>query len=144
LETGEENTGLCARLGRARLILLASDASENAQHRAESFAKAGAGIPLIALPYDKAVFSASVGRTGCAMAAVTDIGFSAGIVRRLSEMEPGKYEDLAQALGKKRDKAIRRRRETVARDLAKKIERIKKPGSKRSDGKWESKRRNTQ
>jgi len=164
LETGEENTGSSARMGKARLILLASDASENARDKASTFAKAGAGIPLIPLPYDKAVFSASVGRSGCAMAAVTDIGFAAGIARRMNELEPGKYEELARALKQKRDKAMRRRRETAARDLAKKIERIKKqtpkpdegrkrtfrpgegkkqPPSKPGGGKRESKRRET-
>ncbi|MCL2344073.1 MAG: hypothetical protein FWC62_09310 [Firmicutes bacterium] len=125
LETGEENTGLCARAGKARLILLTSDASENTRKKAESFAKSGAGIPLVTLPRDKTAFSAAVGRA-CAIAAVSDIGFAAGIVRQMNVLEPGKHEELAQMLKQKRDKAMRRRRETAARDLAKKIERMKR------------------
>ena len=37
LEIGEENTGAAIRGGKARLVLLASDASDNAGRRAEGF-----------------------------------------------------------------------------------------------------------
>ena len=38
LAVGEVNTGSTARAGKAKLLLLASDASENARRRAEGFA----------------------------------------------------------------------------------------------------------
>lgn len=139
LETGEENTGLCVRMGRVRLILLASDASENAVRRAESFAKTGAGIPVVTVPREKAELSAATGRPGCSMVAVTNIGFAAGIVRRLSETEPDKYEALALELTRKRDKATRRKREAMARDLAKKVKRFQRPEPNQN----ERKRRDT-
>ena len=37
LEPGENNSGEAVRGGRAKLLLLASDASDNARKRAESF-----------------------------------------------------------------------------------------------------------
>ena len=41
LSVGEEGTGQVARAGKARLILLARDASDNARDRAEGFARRG-------------------------------------------------------------------------------------------------------
>ena len=52
IAVGEVNTGSAARAGKAKLLLLAADASENARHRAEGFA-AGRGLPLSALPFTK-------------------------------------------------------------------------------------------
>ena len=44
LSVGEEGTGQAARAGKAKLILLASDASPNACDRAEGFARRGGAI----------------------------------------------------------------------------------------------------
>ena len=41
IQLGEENTGAACRSGHARLILVASDAADNAFHRAKTFTLAG-------------------------------------------------------------------------------------------------------
>ena len=40
VEAGEEAAGAACRAGKARVLLVASDASANAQHRAENFTAA--------------------------------------------------------------------------------------------------------
>ena len=47
---GEHDAGAAARAGKACLLLLAQDASDNARKRAEGFAHA-AQAPLLRLPY---------------------------------------------------------------------------------------------
>ena len=53
LQVGENNTGEAVRAGKAKLLLLASDASENAKKRAESFV-GGRSCLLLPLPIDLA------------------------------------------------------------------------------------------
>lgn len=126
LKLGEENTGAAARSRKARAILLASDASDNARRRAKGFVMSGGGIPLLELPYTKAELYTALGGIGCAMAAVTDIGFASNIAMRLCETDPAKFEEQSTLLQKKSQKAARRKRETVLRD------REKNPGKRRS------------
>ena len=57
LSVGETGTGKSVRAGQARLILLASDASGNAQDRAEGFASR-ANVPLYRLHAEKAALAA--------------------------------------------------------------------------------------
>ena len=68
---GEQDAGAAARAGKACLLLLAQDASDNARKRAEGFAYT-AQAPLLRLPYTKQALSERLGKTGCAIAAVTD------------------------------------------------------------------------
>ena len=65
---GEHDAGAAARAGKACLLLLAQDASDNARKRAEGFAHA-AQAPLLRLPYTKQALSDRLGKTGCAIAA---------------------------------------------------------------------------
>ena len=64
--------------GKACLLLLAQDASDNARKRAEGFAYT-AQAPLLRLPYTKQALSERLGKTGCAIAAVTDPGLGEGL-----------------------------------------------------------------
>ena len=73
--TGEQNTGALAHDGRAKLIILAADASPNAQRRAEGFS-ASSGVPLAHVRFTKAEIAAATGRSGCSMAAFTDAGLA--------------------------------------------------------------------
>lgn len=70
---GEYDAGAAARAGQACLLLLAQDASDNARKRAEGFAYT-AQAPLLRLPYTKQALCERLGKTGCAIAAVTDQG----------------------------------------------------------------------
>ena len=51
-QIGETDTGAAARAQTAKLVVLASDASSNAQSRANGFVH-GRDIPLITLPFTK-------------------------------------------------------------------------------------------
>ena len=53
LSAGEEGVRQSVRAGKAKLILLASDSSPNAQKRAEDFS-AHARVPLLVMSEDKA------------------------------------------------------------------------------------------
>ena len=94
LAVGEVNTGSTARAGKAKLLLLASDASENARRRAEGFA-AGRKLSLTVLPFTKEEFSSAVGLNGGSMAAITDLGFANALLKALAAEEPARYAALA-------------------------------------------------
>ena len=103
LSTGEESTGSSARAGKAALLLLARDASENARKRAQGFA-AARQLPLVTLPCTKAEFAAAVGVSGGAMAAVTDAGFAGALLRALAGEDPETYGGAAAAFQPQNEK----------------------------------------
>ena len=86
LAVGEEPTGAAARARDARLILVASDAADNSVRRVEHFADAGQCL-WCRIGADKASLGRAVGRSSCAMAAVTDIGFASAIAKKLAESD---------------------------------------------------------
>ena len=96
LSFGETNTGACARAGKARLLILAEDASANARQRAEGFA-AGRDLPVVGTPFTKEELAGAVGLSGGSMAAVTDPGFALALLRGLEEWEPERFGGLAAA-----------------------------------------------
>lgn len=110
LEVGEEPTGAAARAKDARLLLIASDAADNSFRRLKHFADAGACL-YAKLPCTKDELGRSVGRTSCAMVAVTDIGFAEAIARKLAEEDAARYTGLAEKLSVKAQRAMQRRKE---------------------------------
>lgn len=94
---GEHDAGAAARAGKACLLLLAQDASDNARKRAEGFAHA-AQAPLLRLPYTKQALSDRLGKTGCAIAAVTDPGLAKAFVSALAQANPEQYSNTAAEL----------------------------------------------
>ena len=73
VEVGEEPVGAAARARKARLVVLAADAADNTLRRASHFALS-AGVPVLQSPYTKGELGLSVGRSSCAMLAITDYG----------------------------------------------------------------------
>ena len=84
LSMGEQGTGQAARAGKAKLILLASDASANAADRAESFAQR-AGVPAVRLTATKAELASALGVAGGAMGAVCDEGFAEALLEKFPD-----------------------------------------------------------
>ena len=84
LSVGETGTGQAARAGKAKLILLASDASENARNRAYGFARRGQ-VPLVQLKAEKAKLADALHVTGGAMAAVCDEGFAQALIKKYAD-----------------------------------------------------------
>ena len=114
LEVGEEPTGAAARAKKAKVILLASDASENTADRAGSFAFAG-GVPLISLPYTKYELGLEVGKGETAMLAVTDAGLAASFVSKLADADGARYAQTAFLLSEKAQKMQKRKKEAALR-----------------------------
>ena len=110
VEIGEEPVGSAARSKKARVILIAEDAADASVRRARSFADAGNCLYLT-IPAGKDDLGRCLGRTSCAMAAVTDIGFADAIVKKLAAMQPEVYGDAAEKIAVKARRAAERTRE---------------------------------
>ena len=105
---GEDNTGETVKAGKAKLLLLAQDASENARRRAEGFAY-GRRVLTVELPYDKTEFASALGSSGGSMAAITDLGFANALLKALAAENPEKYSAISAELEQRNEKAQRRR-----------------------------------
>lgn len=115
VEIGETNSGAAVRTGKAKLLLLASDASDNARRRAETFVF-GRRTILLPLPYTKADISGSVGVSGCSMAAVTDMGFANALMKALAA-DNEKYRSIANEVeGRFMKTEGRKKKRLAARD----------------------------
>ena len=110
LEVGEEPVGAAARSRQAKLIVVASDAAENSVRRAARFAQGGKSA-WVRVPYAKGELGAAVGRSACAMLALTDAGFSAAVVEKLAARDPDQYGPAAQQLRARADRVLQRQRE---------------------------------
>lgn len=110
LEIGEEPVGAAARARQARLILIASDAADNTRRRAKHFGDAGECICL-EIPAAKEELGRALGRTSCAMAALTDIGFAEAVAKKLAESDEAHYGEAAKRLTIKAARAAERRKE---------------------------------
>lgn len=134
LEIGEENSGIAVRWGKAKVLMLASDASDNARHRAEGFVYE-TDVELLTLPFTKLEISMATGKNGCSMAAVADIGFASNITAALAQQQPEAYSEVASEMHRREEKARQRKKEALAH------ERNKRTGKKRDsrDGKQDVK-----
>lgn len=115
LEVGEEPVGAACRARDCRLILVARDAADNSFRRVKHFADAGQCL-WVSVPYTKEELGETVGRTACAMAAVTDIGFAEAIGQKLAAVDPEKYSLTAEKLHVKAERAAQRRKEQQAHE----------------------------
>ena len=83
LAVGEEPVSEACKTGRAQLVLTAADAAPNSAERAQRWAQAGA-VPWIPVPWTKEELGGALGRSVCAMAALTDRGLAAALASRLA------------------------------------------------------------
>jgi len=112
LEVGDELTGAAARAKKAKVILVAADASENTAERAGNFASAG-GVPLIVLPYTKHELGLEVGKGDAALLAITDSGLAASFVSKLAGADGARYAETAFLLSEKAQKMQKRKKEAA-------------------------------
>ncbi len=110
LAVGEEPVGTACRDHKGYLLLLASDAADNTIRRALSFCQAGNTISL-QLPLTKAELGSGVGRSSCAMLAITDVGFAAAVAKKLAQADPAAYGQAWETLSQKAARAKKRRDE---------------------------------
>ena len=104
---GEEGCGSVTGAGRAKLLLLASDASANAVKRANGFLY-GHRAPLQTLPWTKEELSSLLGKPGCSMLCFTDLPFAAQFASVMAE-ERSDWQETAELLKARKEKAQRRK-----------------------------------
>lgn len=119
LTTGEVNSGSAVRSGKARLLLLAQDASDNAVSRAMGFIF-GRDVPIIKTPYTKQTLSEHTGKAGCSMAVFTDIGLADSFMSAICSAYPGEYDEPAAEIRRRKERARQRKREEKAHELSRK------------------------
>ena len=115
---GETDCGSACRAGKAKLLLLASDASENAHNRANGFVY-GRNIPLVVLPYTKMELAGRLGKGAVSMMAVYDLGFAVALMKALNT--DGKYMALIAQLEDKLEQQNKRKAEMKAHERNKKL-----------------------
>ena len=111
IELGEEPVGAAARAQHARLIVVASDASDHTWRRALSFV-AGTGQQAIKVPFTKDELGQAIGRTNLAIAAFTDPALALAFVKALGQ--PEKYRDVAADLDNRSKRIQQHRAEAKA------------------------------
>ena len=111
IELGEEPVGAVARAVKARLVVVASDASDHTWRRAKSFA-AGTDQQCVRLQCTKEELGFVVGRQSLAIAAVTDVRLALAMVESLGQ--PEKYKATLEILSAKAERARKRQAEAKA------------------------------
>lgn len=109
LEVGDEPVSIAARGRKARLILMAADAAEGALRKGESLSTGS--CPALTVPFTKAQLGGAVGRSSCALLALTDVGLAAAACKKLAAQDPDRYGKIAAKLDHKAQKTLRRRKE---------------------------------
>ena len=107
LALGEDRCTEAVSEGRAKLLLLASDASPGAVKRAGASLR-GHRAPMEALPWKKEELGVALGRPGCVMVCFTDLPLASRFASAMAEDLP-QWQATAELLSRREDK-IRRRK----------------------------------
>ena len=102
LLAGEEVVADAIAAHKARLVLLAADASERTGKKIRQMAGE--------TPAEKDALGAALGKESCAVAAVLDGGFAAKLAQMLAQSNPD-YVAVAERLNQKEAKRQRRKKE---------------------------------
>ena len=111
IELGEEPVGSAARAQKARLVVVAEDASDHTWRRAKSFV-AGTGQQCIKVPFSKDLLGQAVGRTSLAIGAFTDPALALAFVKALPQ--PEMYGDVLESLEERTKRVQKRQAEEKA------------------------------
>ena len=113
IELGEEPAGAAARSQKARLVIVASDATDHTWRRAQSFV-AGTEQICLRVPYSKDDLGQAVGRTALALAAFTDPALALAFVKALNQ--PERYKAELASLDKRTKRIQQRQKEAKAHE----------------------------
>lgn len=105
---------------KTRCVFIAGDAGANAAKKAAFYADK-ANVPCVTLPHGKFELGSAIGKAGCAMCAVADIGMAAAAVSKLAEQDSA-YTEVAQQLAEKNAKIQSRKGIKKQKDKAEKTE----------------------
>ena len=114
VEPGTDGACDAVKDGKAKLLLLSADINDNARRKAENAAN-GRRVLVHPVHYTRAELASAFGLADCSMAAVTDIGFANALAKLLSAADPQRYGELAAELDKRKEKAVRRKKEKTQR-----------------------------
>ena len=118
IELGEEPVGAAARAQKARLVVVAEDATDHTWRRAQSFV-AGSEQICLRVPYSKDLLGQAVGRTALALAAFTDPAMALAFVKALGQ--PEKYSVALESLDKRTKRIAQRQKEAKAHEKNKRV-----------------------
>ena len=118
IELGEEPVGAVARARKARLVVVAQDATDHTWRRAKSFV-AGSEQICLKIPYTKDQLGQAVGRTELALAAFTDPALALAFCKALEH--PERYRAEIESLDKLSTRIRQRKKEADAHKRNKKM-----------------------
>ena len=118
IELGEEPVGAVARARKARLVVVAQDATDHTWRRAKSFV-AGSEQICLKIPYTKDQLGQAVGRTELALAAFTDPALALAFCKALEN--PERYRAEIESLEKLSTRIRQRKKEADAHKRNKKM-----------------------
>ena len=118
IELGEEPVGAVARARKARLVVVAQDATDHTWRRAKSFV-AGSEQICLKIPYTKDQLGQAVGRTELALAAFTDPALALAFLKALNQ--PDRYKTELESLEKLSTRIRQRKKEADAHKRNKKM-----------------------
>ena len=111
VELGEEPVGAAARAQKARLVVVAADASDHTWRRALSFV-AGTNQQCIRTGFSKEELGIATGRTSLAIAAFTDVALALAFVKALGQ--PEKHAKVLAELEERTKRVKQRQKEAKA------------------------------
>ena len=111
IELGEEPAGAAARAQKARLIVVASDATDHTWRRAKSFV-AGTEQVCVKIPFTKDQMGLAVGRQSLALAAFADPAMALAFLKALGQ--PEQYADAIANLDRRTQRIRQRQKEEKA------------------------------
>ena len=113
IELGEEPVGAVARAKKARLIVVASDATDHTWRRARSFV-ANSDQLCLKVPFSKDQLGQVIGRTELALAAFTDPALALAFIKALGQ--PDRYKAELDSLAKRTQRIQQRQQEAKAHE----------------------------
>ena len=113
IELGEEPVGAVARAKKARLIVVASDATDHTWRRARSFV-ANSDQLCLKVPFSKDQLGQVIGRTELALAAFTDPALALAFIKALGQ--PDRYKAELESLEKRTQRIQQRQQEAKAHE----------------------------
>ena len=130
IELGEEPVGAAARAQHARLVVVASDASDHTWRRAKSFV-AGTQQQCLKVPFNKDQMGQAIGRSALAIAAFTDPAMALAFVKALGD--PEKYADVLENLNVRTQRIRRHQQEEKAHQRNKAMGRKRRDSGKKKE-----------
>ena len=130
IELGEEPVGAAARAQHARLVVVASDASDHTWRRAKSFV-AGTQQQCVKVPFNKDQLGQAIGRTELAIAAFTDPALALAFVKALDN--PAKYAEVLENLDKRTQRIRQHQKEEKAHQRNKAMGRTRRVSGKKKE-----------